>query len=368
MKRFGLRIDFFTFIIATAIGLTGVLLIASARAEEPGKFVLDWHAKRQLGLLIIGLFMIIILAQIDYRLLCRIALPCYFTFLAFLFIVLLFGKDVGGSHRWLSLFGFQFQPSEFAKIFVLLALSDFLSRNLPKVGEGLSIITSLFIILPPILLVILEPDLGTSLCFVPILLGVMIMGNVSMGGIVKVVAVGLAVMPLGWFFLKDYQKERILSFLNPSSDVLGQGYQSYQAKIAVGSGGMAGKGFFSGTQNMLGLIPGQHTDFIFTVLAEEKGFIGSIILLALFAALFLRAVQIAYRSNDSLARMIIGGVLGWLSFQVFINIGVSLGIMPVTGIPLPLVSYGGSSLLSSLVAVGLILSVHNFSPKYGRLG
>jgi rod shape determining protein RodA len=268
----------------------------------------------------------------------------------------------------LSLFGFQFQPSEFAKIFVLLALSDFLSRNLPKVGEGLSIITTLFIILPPILLVILEPDLGTSLCFVPILLGVMIMGNVSMGGIVKVVAVGLAVMPLGWFFLKDYQKERILSFLNPSSDVLGQGYQSYQAKIAVGSGGMAGKGFFSGTQNMLGLIPGQHTDFIFTVLAEEKGFIGSIILLALFATLFLRAVQIAYRSNDSLARMIIGGVLGWLSFQVFINIGVSLGIMPVTGIPLPLVSYGGSSLLSSLVAVGLILSVHNFSPKYGRLG
>jgi len=363
-----LKIDLFTFILTVAIGLTGVLLIASARAEEPAKFVLGWQAKRQLSILLAGLFFMIILAQIDYRLLCRIALPCYFIFLAFLLIVLLLGKDVGGSHRWLVLFGFQFQPSEFAKIFVLLALCDFLSRNLPKVGEGLSIITSLLIILPPILLVILEPDLGTSLCFVPILLGVMIMGNVSIGGIAKVVVVGLAVMPMGWFFLQDYQKERILSFLNPSSDVLGQGYQSYQAKIAVGSGGIAGKGFFAGTQNILGLIPGQHTDFIFTVIAEEKGFIGSVILLGLFTVLFLRAVQIAYRSNDSLARMIIGGALGWLTFQVFINIGVSLGIMPVTGIPLPFMSYGGSSLLSSLVAVGLILSVHNFSPRYGRLG
>jgi rod shape determining protein RodA len=366
VRKLGLKIDLITFILAITIGLIGVVLIASAKAQEPG-FAFGFQARRQLLILIFGIIAMIIVSQIDYRLLARISWPTYALFLVFLLAVLIFGREIGGSKRWLVIFGFQFQPSEFAKVVVVLALADFLNRNIDKIGENIAILASVGAVLVVTFFVISEPDLGTSLVFIPILLGVLVMGDVSPGGILKVIGIGLASLPLGWLFLKDYQKDRIFSFLNPAHDITGQGYQPYQARIAVGSGGLTGEGLFSGSQNILDMIPGQHTDFIFTVLAEEKGFIGSIILLGLFTALFLRAIQIGYRSNDPLGRMIVGGVLGWLFFEVFVNIGMSLGIMPVTGIPLPMLSYGGSSLVSSLIGIGLIMSVHNYSPKYGRL-
>jgi rod shape determining protein RodA len=367
VKRFGLKLDPLTFFLALIIGLAGVILIASARAEEPGQFVLGATARRQLAFLIIGLLGMIIIAQVDYRLLCRIAWPSYIIFLIFLIAVLIFGKSVGGSRRWLIIFGFYFQPSEFMKIIVILVLCDFLHRNLPKIGEGLSLITVVASIIPPTLLIILQPDLGTSLCFIPILLGVLLLGEVSSGGILRVVVAGIALAPIGWLILQDYQRERILSFLRPEQDVLGPGWQPYQAKIAIGSGQWGGEGLFAGQQNILDFIPGQHTDFIFTVLGEEKGFIGCVIVMALYLALLLLAVQIGYRTNDPLARMIIGGVVGWFFFQVFVNIGMTVGIMPVTGLPLPLLSYGGSNLVSNLLGLGLIISVHNFSPRPGRL-
>lgn len=367
VKRFGLKIDHFTFILALTIGLVGVLLIASAQAPKAGEFVIGPAAKRQFVFLIIGLFGMVIIAQVDYRLLCRIAWPTYILFLVFLIAVLIFGKLVGGSRRWLQIFGFGFQPSEFMKIIVILALCDFLSRNLHKIGEGLCLTTAVLTIIPPMLLVILQPDLGTSACFIPILLGVLLMGEVSGTGIFKVVAAGALFLPFGWLFLKDYQRERILSFMQPTQDILGAGWQPYQARIAVGSGQLVGEGFFAGQQNMLDFIPGQHTDFIFTVLAEEKGFIGAIFLLGLYLALLLRAVQTAYRTSDPLARMIVGGVVGWMFFHIFVNVGMTLGIMPVTGLPLPLLSYGGSNLVASLLGIGLLISVYNYSPKPGRL-
>ncbi len=356
-----------TFFVTLIIGIIGVILIASARAGKPGVFELGYQASRQLGILLMGLVLMIFIAQIDYRLYTRIAWPTYFLFIAFLIAVLIIGVKIGGSRRWLSILGFQFQPSEFMKIFALLAICSFLDRYLHKLGETVSLVTVIITIIVPTLFIILEPDLGTSLVFIPILLGVLLMGDVSPGGLIRVVLVGIAMLPIGWLFLKDYQRDRVLSFLNQDHDVLGQGYQPFQARIAIGSGQVLGEGFFAGSQNMLDLIPGQHTDFVFTILAEEKGFIGCVILLALFATLFIRAIQIGYRCNDPLGRMIVGGVIGWLFFQVFINIGMSVGIMPVTGLPLPFMSYGGSSLISSLIGIGLIISVHNYSPKYGRL-
>jgi len=366
MKSFGLKIDPFTFTLALIIGLVGVVLIASAQAAKPEVFVIGPAAKRQLVFLIIGLLGMVIVAQVDYRLLCRIAWPSYIALLVLLIIVLFFGKLVGGSRRWLQVFGFGFQPSEFMKIIVILALSDFLSRNLRKIGEGLCLATAVATIIPPTLFVALQPDLGTSMCFVPILLGVLLMGGISGGGILKVVGAGLALVPIGWLFLQEYQKERIMSFMSPTEDILGAGWQPYQSRIAIGSGQVVGEGFFAGQQNMLDFIPGQHTDFIFTVIAEEKGFIGSILLLGLYFALLLRAVQTAYRTSDPLGRMIVGGVVGWLFFQLFVNIGMTLGIMPVTGLPLPLLSYGGSNLFASLFGIGLLISVYNHSPRAGR--
>jgi rod shape determining protein RodA len=367
VKRFGLKIDPPIFFLAVMLGLVGVILIASAKAHEPGSFAFGPAAKRQLLHLIVGILCMIIIAQVDYRALCRIAWPSYIVFLLLLIAVLIFGKMIGGSRRWLVLLGFNFQPSEFMKIILILALCDFLHRNLPKIGEGLCLFTAVAAVIPPLFLVILQPDLGTSLCYIPILIGVLLMAEVSGAGILKVVGAGIAFMPVGWLILKDYQRDRLLNFLQPGQDILGPGWQPYQARIAVGSGQLVGEGFFAGQQNMLDFIPGQHTDFIFTVIAEEKGFIGGIILLALFLILLLRGVQTSYRIADPLGRMIIGGVVGWLFFQVFVNVGMTLGIMPVTGLPLPLISYGGSNLIATLLGLGLIMSVHNYAPRPGRL-
>ncbi len=367
MKRFGIKIDPVVFFLTLAISLVGVILIASAKAVEPGKFVLGGVAKRQFLVLIVGMVGMIIVAQIDYRLLSRIAWPTYGLFIIFLIGVLIFGKLVGGSRRWLMIFGFSFQPSEFMKIVVILALSDFLSRNVSKIGEGLSLIAAVAAMIPPVLFIILQPDLGTSLVYIPILFGILLMGEISGAGILKVVGVGMLMIPFGWLMMKDYQRERIFNFLRPGSDVLGAGWQPLQSRIAIGSGQITGEGFFQGHQNLFDFIPGQHTDFIFSVIGEEKGFIGSIILLALYLILLLRALQTASRITDPLGRMIIGGVTGWFFFQIFINVGMALGIMPVTGLPLPLLSYGGSNLVSNMLALGLVMSVFNFAPRAGRL-
>lgn len=270
-------------------------------------------------------------------------------------VVLLFlGNATRGSHRWIYISGFAFQPSEVGKLVLCLTLARFLAleetnglRKLLKVMclAGVSGV-----------LVLLEPDLGTSIVYGVITISCLWLSDLPKRYFVAMFALGLAALPVMWMFLKDYQRLRILTFLNPNLDPLGAGYNVIQSRIAVGSGGIFGKGFLQGTQSKLQFLPEPHTDFIFGVFAEEFGFLGSLAVLSLFALLIWRIVVIALRSKDVRVKVFAGGLSGWLAFHVFESVGMSMGLMPVTGLALPFMSYGGSSLIAICGALGLLLS------------
>lgn len=308
--------------------------------------------------ILIGFMMMIMVLAVDYHFIVRYAYVLHAASVLLLIFVFLHGKAVQGSQRWLMLWGFSFQPSELIKLTIIIALARYFSdRNVEEELGLKNIIGPCFIVLVPCLLILQQPDLGTTLFLGILFFSIIILFKISRK-LIKFFAVsGIILIPLCWFFLKDYQRKRILTFLNPELDPLGSGYHIIQSMIAIGSGGVLGKGYLKGTQTQLKFLPEQQTDFVFSVFAEEWGFLGVSILIILFIALILWGFKIVRHSRDMSGMLIAYGVTAYVFWGIFINIGMVLGILPVVGIPLPFLSYGGSSMVVLMMGVGLLMNV-----------
>lgn len=285
----------------------------------------------------------------------RAARGLYGVSLALLLAVDVAGHERLGAQRWLQLGPLSFQPSELAKLSVILLLADVLARrptpprNLREVGGcGLWV-------LPALVLVFLQPDFGTTLVFLAAVLGMLFAAGTPLRTLAGLGGIGLAALPVVWRWLKPYQQRRLLVFLDPSLDPLGAGYHLIQSKIAIGSGQVWGKGLFQGTQNALQFLPMQHTDFVFAVIGEELGFVGTVGVLGLFWVYLIRGLQAAQRTPEAFGRLVGVGIVSTIGFHVLVNVGMTVGVMPVTGIPLPFLSHGGSALLVNLAATGILL-------------
>jgi len=300
------------------------------------------------------------LRNLNYRYLTNLIKPAYFVTLALLVVVFLLGAETRGSLRWIPLGVFNLQPSEFAKPVLILALAYFWSKNYPS---WTNIAKSLGIVSPVAVLIFKQPDLGTTITIIFIWIVMFLCSNVSWLKVMVIALIGGLVTPLGWFFLKSYQKERFMSFLSPTADPQGIGYNVIQSTIAVGSGEFSGRGLGHGTQSRLQFLPEFRTDFIFASIAEELGLLGTLIVLALYLVMFFFLFRIITHSGDKFGELIAVGVSAMLFIQIVINIGMNAGIMPITGITLPLLSYGGSSIITVLLSLGLASSVEKYGMK-----
>jgi rod shape determining protein RodA len=270
---------------------------------------------------------------------------------------LLWGRLTANVRSWIHIGGFQFQPSEFMKIFTALMLAKFFDNNDRAYLNMRLFAQAMAIIAVPVLLILMQPDFGTAATFFPLVAVAMYFGGIRWKIWVAAALIVLIALPLGWMLLKPYQKDRIVTFLNPDRDPLGRGYQVMQAKIAIGSGGIHGKGFKQGTQAKLEYLPARHTDFIFAVLGEEWGFIGVTIVLGLYLFLIVQALTFAKHARDRGGTFLAICLISFFIFHVLINVSMQIGVLPTTGIPLPLISYGGSSTMMFFIAVGLMLNV-----------
>jgi rod shape determining protein RodA len=307
----------------------------------------------------IGIIFMVITFSIDYRFVSRYAYFIYGASILLLIAVYLLGSEARGSQRWISLGGFfRLQPSELMKLTLIIALSKYFDEHkIAGLYRLKDLIIPSLITLVPFLLVMKQPDLGTALVLLIIFGSMVLFIGIHWKSLAITAISSIVLMPFTWFFLKDYQKDRILTFLNPESDPLGAGYHIIQSMIAIGSGGIFGKGFLKGTQTQLKFLPEQQTDFIFSVFAEEWGLIGGVVLVFLFLSLILWGLKIALHSRDYLGTLLSFGITIFIFWELFINMGMVLGIMPVVGIPLPFLSYGGSSMVVLMTSIGLLMNV-----------
>jgi rod shape determining protein RodA len=393
------RFDLTIFLSASLLVIIGLFAIYSSTQNtitQKGNFdkqLISWG---------ISLFLLFFIYALPTKFLKLTAVPTYALSILLLLVVLVIGRKVGGARSWIAFGGFSFQPAEFAKLATLLYLSHFLSRDETDLDNLKDIFIALAIGLTPIALIMLEPDLGSSFVFIGIILALLFWKGISLFGLAVVlspgivavaslfgpiyfaVAVGFVIVIL-FFFKKDiflsgsilalniasgffvdnfynilspHQQTRIRAFIDPNADPLGSGYNAIQAKVAIGSGGLFGKGFLHGNQTQLQFIPEQWTDFIFCVVGEEFGFIGSLVVIVLFLVLFLRILRLASFAKNEFLSMVIIGILTVFFVHFLVNIGMAIGILPVIGIPLPFVSYGGSSLLINMAMLGIILNIH----------
>lgn len=355
------RIIFFI----TMVIIVFSLLALYSSCHQKGEFVGRHIIFRQILWIALGLCVMFVFYKVDYRKLKDFAWPLYIFVLLNLVLVLVFGRSRFGAQRWLGLGIFNFQPSEMGKLALILVLSCYFSQKtfeeLKLFKKRLSLIKGfifpLIITLLFSFLVSIQPDLGTALIYIFIFISLVYFCGVKFSYIAIFLCSIISLAPFFWFFLRDYQKDRLLVFLNPSRDPLGAGYTVIQSKIAVGSGGLLGKGWLSGTQNQLNFLTERHTDFIFSTLGEEWGFLGSIILVVLFYILIRMILRVSYLSLDPFAKNLCISIASLICIQTFINIAMTIGIMPVVGLPLPFVSYGGSSLVSFLLQIGVVLNI-----------
>jgi rod shape determining protein RodA len=355
-RRLFIHFDWTLLGIVLLIASIGILNLYSAttKVEVSGT---PFYLK-QIFWLLIGLTVMMTIAFMEYRFYSDFAYIVYTVALVLLIAVLGYGIITSGAQRWFRIGPLSFQPSEFVKLSLILALAKFFHRPLHQKGYSLKHLPfPFFLILLPAGLILKQPDLGTAIILLSVFFSILIFVKVRWSSLLTIGLAGATAVPLLWGFLKEYQKKRIMTFFNPDLDPLGAGYHLIQSKIAVGSGGIIGKGFMKGTQSKLGFLPEQQTDFIFSALAEEWGLIGSLFLLGLYFVLILWGLRIAVQAKDRFGAILAFGVVAMLLWHVFINIGMVLGMMPVVGIPLPLLSYGGSFMISTLIGIGLLLNV-----------
>jgi rod shape determining protein RodA len=307
----------------------------------------------------IALIAFVVATAFDYKWLKVFAWPLYGLQIGLLLATLAIGSGVGGSARWISIGPLQFQFSEIAKILMIIVLANYLGARQGRLTSLRSIVGACVLVGPPWILVMLQPDLGTSLVLLAILAGMLFMSGASLRWLATIAVSVLAALPFVFNnILRDYQQQRILNYLNPSNDIQGAGWQLQQALIAVGSGGPFGKGLTNGTQNQLNYLPVQESDFVAAIYFEELGFIGGVLLLVLFAALLWRILVGGWRSKDPFGTMFAAGLASMILFQLVVNLGMVVGVLPITGIPLPFVSHGGASLISIALGLGILQSVN----------
>jgi rod shape determining protein RodA len=314
-------------------------------------------AVRQLAWFGVGMVALVVVASIDYRRLVRMAPLLYLVGLGALVAVFLIGRPVSGARRWLFVGPLSLQPSEVFKIGFILMMAWLLTSRWAQPINKTTLALAASLAAVPVVLILKQPDLGTALLLCPVLIALLIAAGMPLRFLGGLVLSGLAAAPLAWFVLKDYQRERILVFLDPVRDPLGSAYNVIQAKIAIGSGQLLGKGVAGATQSRLAFLPERHTDFIFAVFAETWGFVGCLVLLTCYAFVLLRGFDIAASTREPVGRLVALGVTAMVATQVLVNLGMVTGLLPVVGIPLPFMSYGGSSMLVSMMALGLLLSV-----------
>lgn len=356
-SRLWRNFDVILLVVTLLLTLTGVLILYSTTFKAAGTAA-PVDAGHQVVFAVVSLAALATFTVLDYRVWAKYSRILYGLMIFFLVLVIAVGKTALGATRWINLGFFQFQPSELAKLVLIIVLAKFFAEHYEHMDQPKYLLLSLVYVLVPMGLVLAQPDLGTALVLGVIWLAMALSSRVRKVHVAALIAAGLALLPVVYQFLKPYQKNRILTFFNPAADPLNTGYNVVQSTIAVGSGQWFGRGLASGTQSQLNFLPSQHTDFIFAVLAEKLGFVGSAVLLLLFAALLARAIVIAYRAKERFGMFLAIGIAAMLLFHLFINVGMNLGIMPVTGIPLPFVSYGGTSLLIAMIGVGLLESVY----------
>ena len=312
---------------------------------------------RQIYWLLVGLVIMIVAFSVDYHTIIRYAYLIYLVSLALLFLVPLYGTMTHGSQRWLVLWGFSFQPSELMKLVLIIVLARYFDDTAQEGYNIRNVVLLIAIVGLPFSMIAYQPDLGTAM-FLMVICGCLVLfAGVGRKLVLAGISSGVVLAPLCWFVLKDYQKERILTFLNPERDPLGTGYHIIQSIIAVGSGSLWGKGFLKGTQTQLKFLPEQQTDFAFSVFAEEWGFVGVVVVLCLFLILILWCLKITQNARDLPGALLAFGVTMFIFWGIFVNTGMVLGIFPVVGIPLPFFSYGGSSMIVLMMGAGLLMNV-----------
>ena len=342
-------------LLAIVFALCGISLLQIHSATQNSPLAgMQW---RQMTWILLGLVAMLIVSRIDYHTILDQAPLLYLIGLAALVAVLVVGQTRFGAKRWLPVLGAFLQVSELVKLVIIILLARFFSEvrsdqlSLPDLAKA-AVLTGL-----PLVLILLQPDLGTAMVLVPVTVVGAFLAGIQWKHAVALLVLGALMLPIGWHVLKPYQKERIETFLRPEEDPRGSGYQILQSKIAVGSGGFWGKGIGRGSQNQGGFVPVRYSDFIMAALAEELGFAGVLVTLLLFMVLLLRLVQNAQRANDRAGMFLVMGVAAVLGFHLFVNVAMVIGYMPVTGIPLPLLSYGGSATLFVFLALGLVMNV-----------
>jgi rod shape determining protein RodA len=366
------RLDWVLMVAVLALLTLGTLLVWSATSHRADLTGGDTTAylRKQLVNVVIGLVLMVLVLATDHRWVRIFAPLVYLGSIAGLVLVLTMGSTVNGSRSWLQLGGMSIQPSEFAKLAVVIGMALWVAERAdvrringggPRRSGGLGDVAGMLAIAAvPAFLILLQPDLGTMLVLSATVLGVVAISGAPRRWLALLAAGGVtaAVAAVAGGFLKQYQLERFLAFTNPDLDPRGAGYNVEQARIAIGSGGLTGEGLFGGSQTRAGFVPEQHTDFVFTVAGEELGLLGAGLLIALLGIVIWRALAIATRTDDVFGRLAAAGIACWFAFQAFQNVGMCLGIMPVTGVPLPFVSYGGSSMFAGLLAIGLLQNIH----------
>jgi rod shape determining protein RodA len=344
--------DFTLLAVTVLLIILGVTMISSATANAPG---LERLGQRQLIHAAGGLALMVLVALIDYRLLSSLGLVLYFVTLAILAAVLIVGQVLVGAQRWIDL-GLSVQPSELAKLLTIIVLAKFLSDHEEEMGRWRYLLTALAILIPPVVLIYLQPHLSSALVLAAVGAVMIFVGGIRWPHVAVLGLAGAAAAPALWLSLRDYMQDRVLLFLNPSSDPE-QSYNIEQALISIGSGGWLGKGLRRGSQSQLQFLRVSYADFIFSVIAEELGFVGSLVLLLLLVIMLWRLLHIAEIARDSFGRLIVVGLATVVFLQSVINIGMNLHLLPATGVPLPFVSHGGSALVTLLLGMGLAQSV-----------
>ncbi|UNC90923.1 rod shape-determining protein RodA [Candidatus Contubernalis alkaliaceticus] len=348
--------DYLLLLTVIIISLYGLVVISSATSNfsaDPWYYVQKQAIWIAAGL--IGLFLVVC---IDYSNFSRLSNYIYLINLGLLVLVMFIGRETAGSQRWIDLRFFDLQPSEVAKLAIIITLAKLLEQREGEMDNPKNLLLAFVHVAVPMYFIFKQPDLGTSLVFLAILFGMLFLGGAKIKHLLMTVIMGVGVgFPLLWLNLKPYQKMRLVIFLNPEQDPLHYGYQLIQSVIAIGSGRIWGKGLFEGTQNIYDFLPAQHTDFIFSVLGEELGFVGAVALLCLYLFLIYRILKVSSAAKDTFGLLLCVGVASMLVFQVLVNVGMAISIMPVTGLPLPFMSYGGSSFLVNMLSIGIVLNV-----------
>ncbi|MBZ2174208.1 rod shape-determining protein RodA [Schnuerera sp. xch1] len=349
------KLDFILLTSVLLLCIYGIIMVKSATLSyENNRYVTV-----QILSTILGFVGILILVAMDYQIIGKLYIPTYIFSVILLLAVVLFGtgKNQWGANSWLSIGGFTFQPAEISKVGIIIFLAKFIDNNKNEINLPRTLLKILVLAGLPILLIALQPDLGTAVVFIFFVVIMLFVSGLNWKYFGYAFLAGIVSLPILWFKLEDYQRNRIFNFLHPERDLSGSGYQAMQSKIAIGSGKVFGRGLFGGVQTQYGYIPEKHTDFIFSVIGEELGLIGGLLLIILYSILLYRLIKIAKNSSDTFGSLMVIGFSAMFVVHIWENIGMTIGLMPITGIPLPFMSYGGTFNLINLICIGIALSV-----------